>query len=304
MKPLIVWLILCVVWGTTWIFIKVGLDDLPPISFAALRFFVACVLLLPVILRQKIEMPKTRRDWLMIVVTGVMQFFLNYGLLFWGEQRISSGLSAVLQATIPAFGLLVARFYIPTEKITFLKVASILTGIVGVAIIFNGQLEFGGAAALWGSVAVVIGAFCAAYASVLTKAYGNNMHPANMVFWQMLCGMLPLALVGFWQEGSPLSFHWTTSAVVCVLYLAVMGSIAAFWLYYWLLRHMDVTRAMMISLVTPLMAVIIGAIWRGEQLQIQALFGALFILTSVALVVLRPLLDRRKKEPVETEQHG
>src|ERR1700755_546994 len=94
MRPLIVWLILCIIWGTTWIFIKVGLDDLPPVSFAALRFFVACLILLPVILRQKVETPKTKREWLMIVVTGVMQFFLNYGLLFWGEEGTSSGLSA------------------------------------------------------------------------------------------------------------------------------------------------------------------------------------------------------------------
>jgi drug/metabolite transporter (DMT)-like permease len=294
MKPLIVWLILCVIWGTTWIFIKIGLDDLPPISFAAIRFLVACMILLPVILRVKVEVPKNRKDWLIIVATGLLQFGINYPLLFWGEQWITSGLAAVLQATIPAFGLLLARIYIPGEKITFLKIASILLGITGVAIIFKEQLTFGGWAAFWGSFAVVAGALCAAYASVLTKAFGTGTHPANMVFWQMVCGVIPLSLFGLWQDGSPLHFHWTLSAVICVLYLAVIGSIAAFWLYYWLLQHMDVTRAMMIALVTPLMAVIIGALWRGEQLNIQTFFGGIFILTSVALVVLRPLLNRRK----------
>jgi drug/metabolite transporter (DMT)-like permease len=294
MKPLIVWLILCVIWSTTWIFIKIGLDDLPPVSFAALRFIVAAVILLPVVLRLKVEAPKTRKDWLIIVASGILQFFVNYGLLFWGEQRISSGLSAVLQATIPAFGLILARLYIPTEKITFLKIASILIGITGVAVIFNGQFAFGGEAALWGSVAVVVGAFCAAYASVLTKAFGGGMHPANMVFWQMLFGLVPLSIVGFSQEGNPLGFNWTAKAVFSVLYLAVLGSITAFWLYYWLLKHMDVTRAMMISLVTPLLAVIIGAASRGEQLDAQAIWGGVLILVSVALVVLRPVLDRRK----------
>ena len=294
MRPLIVWLILCLIWGTTWIFIKVGLDDLPPVSFAALRFITACLILLPVILWTKVETPKTRKDWLVIAASGVLQFFINYGLLFWGERYITSGLAAVLQTTIPAFGLVLGRIYIPGEKITLLKIASILIGMLGVAIIFNDQLFLGGWEAFRGSVAVVIGAFCAAYASVLTKAFGTGTHPANMGFWQMLCGIVPLSVFGFWREGNPLNFHWTVSAVVCVLYLAVMGSIVAFWLYYWLLQHMDVTRAMMISLVTPLLAVIIGAFWLGEKLNIQTFFGAIFILTSVALVVFRPLLNRAR----------
>ncbi len=295
MKPLLVWLLLCLIWGTTWIFIKIGLDDLPPVSFAAIRFIVACLLLLPVVLWLKVEVPKTRKDWFVIAASGILQFFINYGLLFWGEQYITSGLAAVLQVTIPVFGLVLARIYVPAERITFLKVASILLGVTGVAVIFNEQLTFGGWMAFWGSVAVVVGAFCAAYASVLIKAFGLQTHPANMVFWQMIFGIVPLSVFGLLQEGNPLEFRWTWSAVICVLYLAVMGSIVAFWLYYWLLRHMDVTKAMMISLVTPLMAVIIGALWRGESLNIQTAFGAVLILTSVALVVIRPILNRRRK---------
>lgn len=294
MKPLLVWLLLCLIWGTTWIFIKIGLDDLPPVSFAAIRFIVACLLLLPVVLWVKVEVPKTRKDWFVIAASGILQFFINYGLLFWGEQYITSGLAAVLQVTIPVFGLVLARIYVPAERITFLKVASILLGVTGVAVIFNEQLTFGGWMAFWGSVAVVVGAFCAAYASVLIKAFGLQTHPANMVFWQMIFGIVPLSIFGLLQEGNPMEFRWTWSAVICVLYLAVMGSIVAFWLYYWLLRHMDVTKAMMISLVTPLMAVIIGALWRGEQLNLQTVFGAVLILTSVALVVVRPILNRRK----------
>lgn len=280
------------VWGTTWIFIKIGLDDLPPVSFAALRFLVAVLILAPIVWRIKVEIPKTRKDWLIIIVTGILQFFINYGLLFWGEQHITSGLAAVLQATIPAFGLGLARIYIPTEKITLLKIASLLIGIAGVAIIFNEQLTLGGWLAFWGSVAVVVGAFCAAYASVLTKAYGGATHPANLVFWQMLVGLVPLAILGLVTEGSPLDFRWTASAIFCVVYLAVMGSIIAFWLYYWLLRHMDVSKAMMISLVTPLIAVIIGAVSRGERLDLQTFIGGALVLVSVALVVIRPILDR------------
>jgi drug/metabolite transporter (DMT)-like permease len=292
MKPLLVWLVLCVIWGTTWIFIKLGLDDLPPVSFAAIRFTVACVLLFPFLWREKFELPRGRAIWTIICVTGLLQFFFNYGLLFWGEQYISSGLAAVLQATIPAFGLILARIYVG-EPITGLKIISILLGLIGIAVIFREQLTINGQMAFLGSVAVVVGAFGASYASVLTKARGQSLRPENLVFWQMLVGHVPLWLVGFFREGSPLDFRWTWSAVVCVLYLAVMGSIAAFWLYYWLLTKIDVTRAMMIAFVTPLVAVIIGGFF-GEKLHLQTLLGGLLILLSVFLIVIRPLLGRKR----------
>lgn len=291
MKPLLIWLILCVIWGTTWIFIKQGLDDLPPVSFAAIRFSVACLLLLPVLWRQKIPFPKGRAEWTIIFITGFLQFFFNYGLLFWGEQHINSGLAAVLQATIPAFGLILARIYVG-ESITGLKITAILLGLWGVSIIFQEQLTLNGQMAFLGSLAVVVGAFGAAYASVLTKAKGQNMHPASMVFGQMLVGHIPLWFVGLSVEGNPLAFHWTWKAAICVLYLAIMGSIVAFWLYYWLLSKIDVTRAMMIAFVTPLVAVIIGGFF-GEKLELQTLSGGILILLSVFLIVVRPFLKRR-----------
>lgn len=292
MKPLLVWLILCVVWGTTWIFIKRGLDDLPPVSFAAIRFTVACLLILPALWWQKIPFPKGRAAWIIIFITGFLQFFFNYGLLFWGEQHIPSGLAAVLQATIPAFGLILARIYVG-ESITGLKILSILLGLAGISVIFREQLTLNGQMAFLGSAAVVVGAFGASYASVLTKAKGQNLHPASMVFGQMLVGHIPLWFVGLSVEGSPFNFHWSWKAIVCVLYLAIIGSIVAFWLYYWLLSKIDVTRAMMIAFVTPLVAVIIGAFF-GEKLDLQTLFGGILILLSVFLIVVRPILNHRK----------
>jgi drug/metabolite transporter (DMT)-like permease len=288
--------LLCIVWGTTWIFIKLGLADLPPISFAALRFTVACLILLPVIFFQKIEFPKGKKIWLIIFITGILQFFFNYGLLFWGEQFITSGLAAVLQATIPVFGLVLARIYVG-EQITGLKIVSILLGLLGVAVIFWEQLFLKGNLAFLGSLAIVVGAFGAAYASVLTKAKGLSINPASMVFGQMLIGSFPLWLIGFTTEGDPFNFHWTWQAVICVLYLAIIGSIVAFWLYYWLLSKIDVTRAMMISFVTPLVAVFVGSFF-GEKLDIQTLLGGLLILLSVFLIVIRPILQRSLKTQV------
>ncbi len=292
MTPILVWIFLCIVWGSTWIFIKLGLDFLPPVSFAALRFSAACLILWPVLRLKRIEIPFRRELFGFIALTGALQFFLNYGLLFWGEQFISSGLAAVLQATIPAFGLVLARIYVG-ESITGLKVIAILLGIAGVGVVFREQLDLNGRLAFFGSLAVVVGAFCAAYASVLTKSRGGSLHPAGLVFLQMLVGHLPLWIIGLVKEGNPLEFRWSPLAILCVLYLAVVGSIVAFWLYYWLLSKIDVTRAMMISLVTPLIAVFVGSFF-GERLAIETIAGGAMILLSVFLIVIMPILRKAR----------
>jgi drug/metabolite transporter (DMT)-like permease len=285
---ILVWLILCAIWGTTWVFIKIGLGDLPPVSFAGIRFTLAAIGFLLIVLMQNIAFPRGRKEIMLLAITGILQFGFNYTLLFWGGQYISSGLAAVLQATIPAFGLIFAWLYLPDERITALKISAIALGVVGVGVIFAEQLKIESWLAFAGCAAVVAGAACAAWASVLVKSFGGNIHPASLSLTQMLFGVPPVMLLGAATEGSPIHFHWTWTAVFCVVYLAIFGTIITFWLYYWLLRRVESTKAMMISLVTPLIAVLVGGAALGELLPLQTILGGLLILTSIALVMRRP----------------
>jgi len=139
MKARIVWLILCCIWGSTWLFIKVGLADLPPITFAGIRFVIAFLILASLVIARRARWPRTRAEWTLIAVSGALQFGLNYGLVFWGEQHISSGLAAVLQSTFPAFGFVIAHVYLPRERITTARVFGVLLGVLGVAVIFSDQ---------------------------------------------------------------------------------------------------------------------------------------------------------------------
>src|SRR2546423_4508316 len=113
MKVLFVWVVTCLIWSTVWLFIKLGLRDLPPVSFAGIRLVTAFAIILPVIIVQRIHLPRKARDLVLIAVTGLLLLGLNYGLVFWGAQHISSGLTAVLQAVTPAFGLAFASYYLP-----------------------------------------------------------------------------------------------------------------------------------------------------------------------------------------------
>src|SRR5919112_1164913 len=287
MKARAVFLLLCMIWGSTWLFIKLGLRDLPPLSFAATRFLLATVILSAVVAVRRASLPRGRAEWWLIARTGVLAFALNYGLLFWGEQHISSGLAALIQATIPAFGMLIAHAYLPGERLDARKMAGVLLGVVGVGVIFSNQLGSEGTRALAGSAAVVVGAACVAWANVLVKARGAKLDPAVLALGQMVCGLVPLACYGLAFEGNPLRMSWTPLAVVCLLYLTLVGSVAAFLLYYWLVQHIDVTKTMLIALVTPLAAVALGMLTLGERLTWRAIAGGALIMSGVALVVFR-----------------
>ena len=300
-----VWLMLALIWGTTWIFIKVGLDDLPPIAFAAARFLLGVIILYFVIRIQKIPLPKTAKEWRLIALTGVLQFSVNYSMVFWSEQHITSGLAAVLQSMITVFGLLLAWIFLPSERITTLKIVAVAIGIVGVGVIFYDQLQVQSFMAFLGCSAVVVGSYAAAQASILIKSKGGAIHPASLVFCQMICGLPAIVIYSLVAEGNPINFNWTWKAIGCVLYLTIAGTIAACWRYYWLLDKIESTKAMMISLVTPLLAVVVGWLVLGETLPPQTGVGGLLIIASIGLIVFRKSrVEPLRREDAENSQTG
>ena len=296
MKPILVWLLLCCIWGSTWLFIKLGLEDLPPFTFAGIRFVIAVAILATIVGLRRLTLPKTSRDWLLLFVSGVLAFCVNYGLLFWGEQYISSGLAAVLQSTIPAFGLVIAHFYLPGEQMTPAKIIGIVLGVIGVAVIFSNQLDVAGSMAVAGCAALTVSSMGAAYSNVLVKAYGKHLDPAILAGGQMFFGLIPLLLIGIPWEGNPLNFNWTPMAVVSLIYLAVVGSVVAFLLYYWLVQNMDVTKTMLIALVTPVVAVTLGMLVLDEQLHGRTLLGGLMIISGIAIIVTKQA-DKKVQSP-------
>jgi drug/metabolite transporter (DMT)-like permease len=296
MKVLLVWAITCLIWSTVWLFIKLGLHDLPPVSFAGIRLVIAVAILLPFVLIRRTPLPQSTRERVLLAVTGLLLLGFNYGLVFWGAQFITSGLTAVLQAVTPAFTLAFAHYLLPKERFTLAKLSAVALGLLGVAVIFSDQMQVVGWGALAGSVAVVGGALCVAFAYVLVKAHVGHLHPTVLTTGQMLCAMVPLVAYGLVREGNPLAFNWTPRAVFSLLYLALAGSVAAFWLNYWLLERMDTTKVMSMSLVEPLLAVLLGALVLGEKLTAHALLGGVCILASIGLILTGRVRPARETE--------
>jgi drug/metabolite transporter (DMT)-like permease len=293
------WLTLCAVWSSTWLVIKIGLRDLPPISFVAIRFLIAIVVLIAVSIGRVRLLPLRRNDYAVLAITGILMFAVNYTLLFWAELYVSSGLAAVLQATIPIFGMFFAHWMLPDEPLRLQKLAGAIIALGGVTLICGRLLGFGGPLAFWGGVAVVVGAASAAYANVLVKARSIQLAPAMLAAWQMIFGIAPLFVLGFAVDGNPARFHWTAMALFCLLYLAIIGSALTFLLLYWLLLRMTVAQLQSISLITPPGAVMLGWSLGGETFPVSSLLGAALVLAGVWMIFRK---EEERKQPAKMER--
>ena len=282
---LLVWVVTCLIWSTVWLFIKIGVRDVPPVTFAAFRLAAALAILVPVTLISRTPLPRVRRDWLLIAASGFLLLGVNYALLNWGIQFISSGLTAILQALTPAFGFVFAHALLHDEKMTPVKAVALAGGIAGVAAIFFDQLHLAGPKALAGGAAVVAGAACVAFVYVIMRRHAGHLHPSVLTAGQMLGALGPLVLYATLVEGDPRDVRWTRASIGAVLYLAVLGSIAGAWLNYWLLTRIGATRLLVMGLVEPLVAVVLGAVFLGETMSGRTLAGGITIMVSVALVL-------------------
>jgi len=276
---------LCVIWGSTWLAIKVGLRDLPPISFAGIRFVLAALILYGIVAMRGLRLPWAGRDWRLLAWTGFLSITINYALVFWAELHISSGLAAVLNATIPLFGLPLAHRALAAEPMTPHKVGGVVLGVLGLAAVFGAELGGNGPLAAWASAGVLVASLAGAQAGVLVKAKGTHLDPAVLAGVQMALGSVPLLAAGAALEGNPFLLDWTPSAVAALVYLTLVGSVIAFLAYYWLIRHIEVTRVLLIPLITPLVAVGLGVAFLGETVGWGTGLGGAAILGGVGLAV-------------------
>jgi drug/metabolite transporter (DMT)-like permease len=292
------WLVLCVVWSSTWLAIKIGLYDLPPLSFVAIRFAIAIVALLALSLGRESLLPSRPSDFAVLAFTGILMFAVNYALLFWGELHVSSGLAAVIQASIPIFGMVFAHWMLPDEPLRWQRLAGALIAIAGVAVICARLLSFNGWFAFLGGLGITVGAASAAFSNVWLKARKIALAPSMLAAWQMIFGTVPLLTLALIVDGNPAHLHWSSRALFCLLYLALIGSALTFILLYWLMPRMTVTRLQTISLITPPGAIALGWALGGERLSAWSLLGAIFVLAGVWLIF-RPLPEKAIKREAE-----
>ncbi len=286
-RPILVWILLGTIWGSTWLVIKIGVAETPPFTFAWIRFLIA---LAPLLLIMKIggnRFPKNVGNWITIIVSGTCYFSINYALIYWGETRISSGLAAILYTTLPLFGLFNGHFFIPNEKITVLEVVGVFLGLAGVTIIFLDQLHLEGYHAVWGVVAIVSAAFICSIGGVVVKRYARDMDAVTLTAGQVLVGLVPLCALGLLVEGSPFSLQWSATTLGGLFYLGLIGTALTFALLNWLFKHMAYSRIQLLPFSSTLIAVVLGHIILEERIHWRIIFGMASILLGLFLATLR-----------------
>lgn len=218
-----------------------------------------------------------------MILTGLL-VGMGYGAVYWGEQYIPSGLTAVLFSTFPLHVALFSHFTIPEEKLSFKKISGIAGGLCGVVLIFSDNLTLGTNASLWGAGALLFSAAVMAASNIMVKRDLTQVNPFVLTAVQMFFGAILLLFCGLMRE-NPSDFLITKNSIGALVYLSMIGTVIAFVMYYWLLKRIQVTRLSFIVLVTPVVAVFLGWVILGETMNLRMIAGSALVLGSVALAV-------------------
>ena len=264
--PELVWLFLALMWGTTWVVVRVGLQDLPPFTFAGLRFLGASAVLIIIAVVRRAEWPRDLGDWVLMLGTGLTAIGLTYAFQFWGMQHVASGVAAVLFSAVPLITLLIAHLVLPDEQISLPKVGGVMLGIVGVTLIFGDQLGSAGPLAPWAMLGFLTGAVALAHSQVVIRSRGRRLDPVILAGVQTAVGGTVLMTIGGVVERPLETAVWSVRAFLALGYLSLVGTVLGFTALYWLLRRMQVTRVNSMMLVHPMVAMILGAVRLGERL--------------------------------------
>jgi drug/metabolite transporter (DMT)-like permease len=295
-KTLLAFAIIYFVWGSTFLAIRVGVRDVPPFLLAGMRFFIAGFVLFGWTIARRERSPN-RRQWASVCLLALLIFVLDYGLLFWAEQRVPSGLAAVMLAAIPAFMALSEIVFLRTQRLTVRLGLALLIGLGGVAVLVSRSLNLGGAPIdRLGAAALIFASMSWSVASAFARKLPLPPSKALSSGAQMLAGgvflFLASAALGEFRNFHPSAV--SRGAWLSLLYLIVAGSIIGFTAYVWLLHHESPTKVGTYAYVNPVVAVLVGYFLGGEALGPRTILGTLFVLVSVVVITTTPA----KKKPV------
>lgn len=276
------YVLLCAIWGTTWLAIRVVVRDVPPFRAATARFFVAALLLVVIGLAKKAHLPRNAREWRATLILSITMMALPYGLIFWAEQHVTSSVTAVLYSASPlAVALLTPAM--TGRRVPRGAIYSLLIAVGGIAMLFQVDLRRS-MDTLIGGVAVLIGVVSSAWSTIYAKKETSEVQPVVSTGLQLAVGGLALGALSLLTERNEPT-HWDWTAVFALLFLATFGSAIAFAVYYWLLRYMDAYKLATINLVVPFVAIVEGAFILHEMITMMMLVSAVVVLGAVGFVL-------------------
>lgn len=274
---------LCLIWGSTWMAIRVTVADIPPLQAAALRFLAAALALIVLAALQGKRRPRDRRQWNALLILSLTMMALPYGLLFWAEQYVTSGMTAILYSSMP----LIVALMMPLMKhkpVPRRAVFSMVMAFGGLLVLIYQGMSTNGRALL-GCAAILLAVLLSAWSSVYAK---SRIQEVDAVVSTGIQFLFAAAALGWstWALEAHRHAVWTRSAILAMMFLIVFGSCAAFVIYYWLLKRMQPYQLSTISLIVPVVAVLEGAWLGGEAVPFIMIVAIAVVLGSVSTVLL------------------
>lgn len=281
----IAFLAVCVIWGTTYLAIKVALETIPPFLLGGIRYVIAGVLLGGILVARGERLPAFG-EWGRLAWLGFLMITLGNGGVNWGEQYLASGLTAVVIATSPFWMVAVDAFFPGGERLTARKWLGLTVGFAGIVLLVWPDISLEGAE----TVNIVLGILalqiaCAGWAvsSSYTKRHALGHSVLAVAAVQMLFGGLFMLLVGT-VSGEWAALRFTGKTTGALVYLTVAGSLIAFAAYSYALRHLPVSTVSLYTYVNPVIAVALGTLLLGEPFRLSMLAAAVIIVTGIAIV--------------------
>ncbi len=294
-ERILIWIaftIISTVWGTTWLAIRIGLETVPPFLSAGIRCCFAAVVLYGMVRVRGVPVPLTRNAWRVYVSLGVLTIGIPFGLIYWGQQYIPTGLSSILFGAFPLWVAILSHLMLRDERLNVFKVIAVVLGFIGVVVIFSAESSIGDARAFLGMSAVLVSTILQALALIVIKKFGEPVSPIAMNFIGMAMGGGLLLIMSVLLEGGQ-DVTWTGAAVGSLLYLAVVGSVVTFMAYFWLLKRIEAVYLSLSSFINPIVAVVLGSVVLGERLPPTVFTGAALVLTGLLVANGKVLYARR-----------
>lgn len=291
---------ICLIWGSTWIAIRYGLESLTPIFSAGVRFSLASVLIFILMKIKNIPLQTDKASVRLYLLMGFFSFVIPFGLVYWAQQFVPSGMAAVLFAVYPFWVVIFSHIRIPSDFIGFFKIFGTVLGFVGIVIIFSDSFVGDISNYLIGMFAVVLSGIMQAWIAVSIKKFGHHLHPLSMNFIPMVIAGISMLLIALFTEDlSTLKFN--QNAYLSILYLALFGSIVTFTSFYWLIKRVNLVILSLVAFITPIVALILGYFLYDEVLSTRHFVGSALVLTGVFWANLGNLLKLRKGSIIKAE---
>lgn len=281
-RYILLYVLLCLIWGTTWLAIRLGLEDFAPFFSAGLRFVVAAVVIGGIIYLKKIPLPLDKKSIAIYIMLGLFSFFVPFGMVYWGELHVSSGLAAVLFAVYP-FGVTIFSYFIlKNEEITLRKFTGMILSFAGVYTIFHNSLDGGSDLYVIGMLMILLSALIQAYILVVFKKHGSYLNALSVNFVPVIIAGVCFLVSSWVIEPEPVK-ALTAAGIGTTLYLGIFGTVITFTTYYYLLKRIPLLLLSFIAFITPVIAVIAGWLFMAEKLSESDLLGSVLVIGGLGI---------------------